>query len=458
MLQSAVARWRVPHPGNASHVKSLRRTKSRLKPAASTAPRANRHGCKHQHARVAPKGMTAGRVVALTLTSVLAFTGAAIPTAALSLRDNIESVATEVRLVTVDRPEVVVVGEPESQQPLNILVLGTDGRGTPENVALGGDYVGGERSDTTIVMHISADRQNVAMISIPRDSVVDIPACPTTTKGKYTRPHPNTRFNAAFAYGYDLGGDTGSGALCAMHTVEQITNVRLDGFIAVDFNGFKNMVDALGGVEMCIPNAIYAPMADGLRLQAGYQSLDGWQALQFARARTGQGLGDGSDLRRIERQQDLLAAIALNVLSRNLLTDAPALLQFLAATTSSLTMSDNLTSLTGLSGLAGSLQNVTPGNIEFLTVPNKLNPENPNTVVWLSEADDVWETLRQSTWGTGADADLAAGMLEAEAAPGGSDSESAAANLNGVSTSNSSGSVALPTTAADNRPTQNACR
>ena len=382
MLESATARLHASHPGDAAHVH----------PTQRFAARRPNHAPKHVRSH---KRRNLGRGVALAVTGVLAFAAAAIPTAAMQLQGNIASVATDYFLNTVQRPEPVVVGEPESPQALNILVLGTDGRNSAENVELGG-YVEGVRSDTTIVMHISADRQHIAMVSIPRDSIVDIPACPTTTPGRYTTARPNTRFNAAFAFGFDAGRDIGSGAICTMHTIEQATNVRLDGFIAVDFNGFKNMVDALGGVEMNIPNAIYAPMADGLRLDPGYQTLDGWQALQFARARIGQGLGDGSDLRRIERQQDLLAAIALNVLSRNLLTDAPALLQFLGATTSSLTMSDNLSSLTGLNALAGSMQGISPDNIQFITIPNMLNPANPNTVVWLPEAEDVWNSLRYS--------------------------------------------------------------
>lgn len=373
-----------------------------------------------RHAR-SFKRFRAGRIVALALTGVLAFTGAGATTAALQLTGNIDAISVDDLFSYFERPErpvqpdLAAGSEEEVIPPLNILVLGTDGRNTAANAALGGGNDRSQRSDTAMIMNISGDRRHVTMVSIPRDSVVDIPACPTTTPGRYTVPRPDTRFNAAFAYGNVAGGDTGSGALCAMHTVEQLTNVRLDGFIAVDFNGFRNMVDALGGVEMCIPQAIHSPLAGGLRLNPGLQTLDGWTALQFARARTGRGLGDGSDISRIGRQQELLGAIALNVLSRNLLTDAPALLQFLGATTSSLTMSDNLASITGLAGLATSLQHIRPSNIEFITTPHKTNPENRNTVIWTPEAEIVWEALRTGTTVADVEAAIEAAALETAA-------------------------------------------
>jgi len=389
MNQPFVAHLRAAHPGDAAHVNASRREQRR-------APRKHVRSHKRFHL---------GRIVALAMTGVMSFSGAGVATAAWQLTDNIDSIITEDRLETLERPEVIVAGEDEySPQPLNILLLGLDGRNTAENSDLGGGNDASIRSDTALIMHIAADRQQVSMISIPRDSIVNIPECPTTTPGLYAPARQDTRFNAAFAYANVVGRDAGSGALCAMYTVETLTNVRMDGFIAVDFAGFRNMVDALGGVEMCIPNYIHAPLAGGLRLSPGRQTLNGWQTLQLARARKGSGLdGFGSDLGRIQRQQDILAAIALDVLSRNLLTDAPALLQFLGATTSSMVMSDNFSSITGLAGLAQSLQNIRPNNIEFITVPNTTNPANPNTVIWTEEADQLWNALRYSGFVSDAD-------------------------------------------------------
>ncbi len=370
------------------------------------------------------------RAVGLALTAVLAFAGVGGATAAVTLSSNIEAVDTDSLLATVERPEVV--SDPNAGAPLNILLMGSDDRGG-DNGSIVGDGEAGMRSDTTMVMHISADRTRVEVVSIPRDSTVDVPGCPTT-EGTTSAPLRGTKFNAAFAQGALTGGDVASGAICALTTVEQLTDLRMDGFVVVDFAGFQKMIDALGGVEICIPQDIYSKKAGDLRLSAGMQELDGATALQFARARTGQGLGDGSDLGRIGRQQELMAALARTVLGKNLLTDSPALLQFLGAVTGSLTMSDNFASVQGLAGLAYSARNVRPGTITFMTVPNTTDPSNPNNVVWTDEADAVWEALRHDTPltsaldepGADAPADGAAGTEDDGTTDGGTTDDSTA--------------------------------
>jgi len=367
------------------------------------------------------------RGIALTLAGVVAFGAVGVGVAANRLAGNLVSVDLN-KLMQHDRPQAptaeevaayVVAATSDEIQPaavteipldstpaiiplnpmpmpqsagLNILVMGTDGRGG-ENQALGGGDSTGSRSDSTILLHISGDHQWVAAISIPRDTMVNIPSCPTTS-GKYIAAHPYTRFNAAFSYGAAAGKDIASGAICTLTTVEQITGIRVDGFVALDFAGFKGMVDALGGVEMNIPNRINSPLAGGLKLDPGVQTLDGWHALQYARARTGQGLGGGSDLGRIARQQQLIGAIAHQVLATNLLTDSPQLFRFLDATTSSMTTSSNYASINGLAELASALSNVDPEGISFLTAPIYTNPEDPNTVLLAPKAKILWDNIR----------------------------------------------------------------
>jgi LCP family protein required for cell wall assembly len=332
------------------------------------------------------------RSIALALTAVVAFVGVGGATAAVRLTGNIDGVDTDGLLAEEDRPEVVVPEDPNAGTALNIVLMGSDDR-SGENQTLVGDDTDGMRSDTTMVMHISADRSRVELVSIPRDSTVDIPSCPTTN-GKRTEPISNSKFNGAFAQGVMTGGDVGSGALCAQYAIESLTDVRMDGFIVIDFAGFQKMIDALGGVEICIPEDVYSPKANHLKLDAGVQTLNGTLALQYARARTGDGLGNGSDLNRIGRQQELMAALARTVLSKNLLTDSPALLQFLGAVTSSLTMSDKFSSIPGLAGLAYSVRNVRPDTITFMTVPYATDPSDANNVVWTDDADVVWENLK----------------------------------------------------------------
>ncbi|MCL1800759.1 MAG: LCP family protein [Promicromonosporaceae bacterium] len=369
------------------------------------------------------------RGTALALTGLLVFgiTGAA--SAASRLTSNIDSVDLA-QVMTHERPAPVVKepielpetdavivpsdilddddGEPTAVEPMptfsptapsvakgapvNILIMGTDAR-SGENLALGGGDSTGARSDSTLILHISADREWMAAVAIPRDTIVNIPSCPTST-GKYTAARPATRFNAAFAFGSDTGRDVASGALCTLTTVEAITNIRFDGFVVLDFAGFRDMVDALGGVELDIPRQIRSPLAGDLKLEAGLQTLDGWHALQYARARTGQGLGGGSDLERIGRQQKLLSAMAHQVQDANLLTDSPQLFRFLNATTSSMTASSNYATISGLTELATVLSAVDSDEIDFIMAPVRTNPENPNTVLFAANAKELWAALR----------------------------------------------------------------
>ena len=330
------------------------------------------------------------RGISLVLTGVFAFIATGAGAFYYTIQNNVESIAVD-RLDEIDGLPDAPTADPEdpnADRPVNILLMGSDDR-SGENGVIGGD-AGGMRADTTIVMHISADRSRVELVSIPRDSLVDIPSC-IMSDGTKTKPRSNTMFNSAFALGWDTGGDVASAALCSMVTVMSLTDVYLDGFVVIDFAGFQSMIDAIGGVQMCIPEAIVAPEAN-LNLQAGQQTLNGEQALGLARARKGTGL-NGSDLTRITRQQELLGATAQTLLAKNLFTDAPGLLKFLNAATSSLKASPEFASLQNLSGLALSLRNIDAAGITFLTVPVADAPTDKNRVVWTSAADSIWENM-----------------------------------------------------------------
>ena len=327
----------------------------------------------------------------MAVTGVLAFGVAGAATAGARLVGNIDAIDADAALAGVDRPVEPTPADPNAGMPMNIVLMGSDTREGENGSFAVSDGAAGARSDTTMILHLSADRSRVELISIPRDTTVDIPAC-VTSSGSTTAPWGNTKFNAAFSQGIAKGGDVASGALCTLQTIEKLTGVRMHGFVVIDFAGFQKMVDALGGVSIDIPEAIDSPEAGNLRLAAGEQVLDGGTALQFARARKGEGLGDGSDIGRIGRQQELMSALAETVLSKNLLTDAPALLRFLGATTSSLTMSQNVKD--GLAGLAYSLRDVRPDTITFMTVPWGADPDNAANVLWTDEADTLWDNLR----------------------------------------------------------------
>ena len=330
------------------------------------------------------------RGAAIAVVAVLAFGATGAATAWVRLENNIET-HDVTELLGEDRPEVkaepVDPTDPNSGRALNILLMGSDVR-DGENAALGGE-VDGMRSDTTIVAHISADRQRMELVSIPRDSHVEIPACQRSDGS--TSSAKDSRFNEAFSIGAQ-SGNVADAAACTIRTVESLTGVFIDGWVVVDFAGFVNMVDALGGIPICIPNDMSSPKA-GLEITAGNQVLDGRTALAFARARTGTGVGDGSDTNRLGRQQQLLGATANEVLSKNLLTETTALFRFLTAATQSLTADPNTGNITSLAGLAFSLREIPSGNITFMTVPFGAYAADKNQVVWTSEADQIWANM-----------------------------------------------------------------
>ncbi len=160
-------------------------------------------------------------------------------------------------------------------------------------------------------------------MSLPRDLMVDVPSClrPDGSRGEPVF----TMFNQAFQQG---------GSACTIRTVEKLTAIRVDHHMVVDFHGFKDMVDAVDGVEVCLAKPV--DDRDGqLRLPAGRVTLDGEQALGYVRAR--KSLGNGSDTERMDRQQRFLGALVNKVQSDDVLLNPVKLYPVLDAATSSLT-------------------------------------------------------------------------------------------------------------------------
>ena len=276
------------------------------------------------------------------------------------------------------RPEKIDVQGP--QEPINILVMGSDSRDC-EGCNIDNLTGGGQRSDTTILVHVSADRQRAYGISIPRDSMVDRPDC-TTEDGETIAGADYVMWNEAFGLG---------GPACTMQQFEQLTGVRLDHFVVVNFEGFKGMVDAVGGVEMCIPEPIYDP-AHGINIEAGTRELQGTEALNYVRARYS--IGNGSDTGRMKRQQAFIASMTHTVVSAGTLTRPDRLVRFLDAATSSLTVDPGLKNLMKLADLGLQFQNTGLDKIQFITIPNQPDPQDPNRLVWVEpRAQAVWDKI-----------------------------------------------------------------
>ncbi|MES4892870.1 LCP family protein [Streptomyces sp. NPDC096012] len=259
-----------------------------------------------------------------------------------------EAAAAELARYERERPTALVRGAQ------NILLIGSDTRSGDGNGKYGRD-LGTERSDTTILLHLAADRASATAVSLPRDLMVDIPGC---HRADGSRSEPVfSMFNHAFQVG---------GSACTIRTVEKLTGIRVDHHMVVDFSGFKEMVDAVDGVTVCLKEPIDDKAAK-LKLPAGRVTLDGEQALGYVRAR--KSLGDGSDTERMERQQRFLGAFADKAQSNGVLLNPAKLYPVLNAATSSLTTDPELASLRGLYQLARGLRDIPTEHVQFLTVP-----------------------------------------------------------------------------------------
>jgi LCP family protein required for cell wall assembly len=290
------------------------------------------------------------------------------------LDDNVDYRDYDAQLT--DRPAKVELAD-GPQEPMNILVMGSDTRdGAGNNIdGLTGD---GERSDTTLLVHLSADREFAYGVSIPRDSLVDRPDC-LDEDGNTIPGADGVMWNEAFAVG---------GPACTMQQFEQLTGIRLDHYVKVDFNGFRTMVDAIDGVEVCVPEEVSDP-AHGITIPAGTREIAGNEALSYVRARYT--LGDGSDLGRIKRQQAFLAAMSGKVVSKGVLGRPDRLLGFLDAATSSL--QTDFGSVRDMGEVGRSFRSIGLDKITFVTVPWQYSPEDPNRVEWLPEAEDLWQRV-----------------------------------------------------------------
>ncbi len=275
-------------------------------------------------------------------------------------------------------------------QAENILVVGSDtryGQGSQYGRNLATD-----QSDTTMIVHVAANRQWAEVMSIPRDSYVSIPAC-RMGNGQMSSPQV-FKINEAFAIGNLDGNSTALGVACTIKTVEQDTGIYIDHFVVVNFTGFKNMVAALGGVAECNTQPINDPLS-GLKLSAGKHMLTPTQALAYVRARYT--LGDGSDLERITRQQAFMSSLIQRVKSK--LLNPVAIYRFLDAATKSLTIDTKLGGVTGLYNLASSLRSLPSSKVAFFTLPtyprSEVVPSDTANVLWSQPQDsEIFQSFR----------------------------------------------------------------
>ncbi|MET9411963.1 LCP family protein [Streptomyces sp. NPDC002935] len=278
------------------------------------------------------------------------------------------------------------------QTPLNILLIGSDARNSAANQKLGGakdTFDGPARADVQMLLHLSADRTNMSVVSMPRDTLLDIPNC--------TDPDTGTTYAASTLPVITNDSLRRGGPGCTVATWEKLTDVHIDHFIMVDFAGVVSMADAIGGVPVCVDANIYSHTSSGhgsgLKLEEGTTSIKGKQALQWLRTRYG--FEDGSDIGRTRAQHQYMNSM-VNQLRENATLSNPTKLKSLAETaTKALTVDDGLGTVTELYDLSKELKKVPQKRINMMTMPwvysaggNRVLPKEP-------AADNVWRLLRE---------------------------------------------------------------
>jgi LCP family protein required for cell wall assembly len=329
-----------------------------------------------------------GRVL-VTIVSAMVLLTTVIGAGVTVVKGQLESNITVVDVsensgpVSAAEPLNVLNEETGTYEPLTVVLMGSDTREGKGNGGFGSaEKIGGERSDTTIVMHISGDRKSAIGVSVPRDTIITMPKC---KKDDNNRAGDRVRFNEAIQIG---------GPGCTIKAIEEMSGLDINNFMLVDFRGFKRIVDAVGGVEICVSEPVDDPLS-GLKLDKGKHVVQGEEALAFVRAR--KTLGDGSDTSRIRRQQAFLSSLMRKVLSSGTLLNPLQLLDVLNAATESLTADPQMGNIDNLKDLALSLKDLKPGNVTFTTVPWTPNGDNATVSVNTKKAKPIWDAMKNDT-------------------------------------------------------------
>lgn len=262
--------------------------------------------------------------------------------------------------------------------PINVLVIGSDSRATPDDCAIGGDCGPGQNADVEMLVHVSADRSNSTVLSVPRDTVAELPAC--RDPGGTVVPARREQINSTLRYGPG----------CTVAAVHQLTGIPIDHFMMVDFAGVVKLSDAAGGVGVCVSDNVYDPYSH-LKLSRGVHTLKGMAALQFVRSR--HGFGDGGDLGRTYAQHLYLGALIRAMKSAGTLANPSAVYALADAATKALTVDTGLDSIPRLLGLATDMDKVPPRRVTFATMQNDPDPLQQGRVVVAPAARGLFEAI-----------------------------------------------------------------
>lgn len=329
-----------------------------------------------------------GRIVAAVLAAVI-FLGVAT---AWGAKTWFNSKFTEVSALDENSADIQNAGAQTGDE--NFLIVGSDTRAgatAGENVG-SADNIQGARSDTIMLAHIPADRRRAVVISFPRDLEISRPACNRfdTTKNDYTGEvvpaETKIKLNTAYAVG---------GPRCLTKWLQQLTGMRINHFVVIDFGGFKDMVDAVQGVTVHVDKPIKDSVLGMVVSQTGTITISGDQALSFVRAR--HVIGDPtSDYGRIKRQQEFIKALMEKVMSHGVLTNPGQLSGFVTAFAKA-TFGDNI-GVDQMLTLAQSMKGLDASKVVFMTVPTTGEANSRGNEVLLdAKAKTIFQALIDNT-------------------------------------------------------------
>ncbi|MFE7269712.1 LCP family protein [Streptomyces sp. NPDC057623] len=337
----------------------------------STGPRHRAKG-RRRKPRDKRKGLL---ITAWTAAGIVVLGGTGAGYLYFKLNGNLKSVDIDQALGT-ERPQKVDNGSE------NILVLGSDTRSGSNKKLGGGTDDGSARSDTAMIVHVYEGHKKASVVSIPRDTLIDRPQC-TDTNGDTHDAASGVMFNESYGTG---------GAACAVKTVESISGIRMDHYLEVDFSGFQKLIDELGGVKVTTTKNINDPDSH-LNLKAGAHELTGKQALGLVRTR--HGVGDGSDLGRIQLQQAFIKALINQIKDINLFGNPKRLYDLANTATKTVTTDSDLGSVNKLMSFASGLKGISSKNMNMVTMPVQYDPADPNRVIVAkAKAQQVWTALK----------------------------------------------------------------
>jgi LCP family protein required for cell wall assembly len=268
-----------------------------------------------------------------------------------------------------------------SHEAMNVLLLGSDTR-IGQGKGLGA--ISGARSDTVMLIHLNAARTGITVLSFPRDLWITLPMCRSVETGKMIGGY-GAKFNAAFSNG---------GPDCAIKAVAQTSGLPVHHVIVVDFKGFAKIIDAIGGLPVCLPipiNDVHAL----IHLPAGQQTLNGTQALGLARVR--KTIGDGGDLGRIDRQQAIMSRVVAQARKAGLSSDPLKFYKVASIAASALTVDEGLKGLPALAALAWQMKKIPTSHVYFLTVPNLNRGDGANVILNPSASTSVFQEILNDT-------------------------------------------------------------